>query len=740
MFDIFQVEVESQTATLTAGLLQLEAHQPGKPVLESLMRAAHSIKGAARLVNIPVAARVAHAMEDCFVAAQAGTLRLGPHEIDTLFAATDLLGKICRWPEAEIADFEVRHVNEAEVLIGSLRKLLPGQDGIPPAVPLAPESSHALQQTGGDEPLGLRPQEHGRFVRLTAESLNRLLGLAGESLVESRWLRPFADSLQQLKRQQSRIGEALERVRHALDEGQPAAARTQLNTLLRDFGASRQLLADRAQELEVFDRRAAQLSHRLYLEALRTRMRPFGEGTRRFPRMVRDLARSLGKTIHLEIIGENTQVDRDILERLEAPLAHLLRNAVDHGCQTPEERQAVGKPIENQVRMEARHSAGMLVVTVSDDGWGVDPEAVRTAVVARAIARPDAARRLGDAELLQFLFLPGFTLKRTVTEISGRGVGLDVVQNMVRSVRGSIRLSNQPGRGLRVQLQLPLTLSVLRALLVEVAGEPYAVPLSQISRALHLLRPAIDWLEGRPHFKFNDQPTGLAVAHTLLECGKPHPTTAELPVLVLGDHSMRYGLVVDRFLGERELVVQPLDPRLGKIRNIAAGATTEEGEPVLILDVDEVMRTIEQQVANGLSTGLERDGLEPPARLPKRILMADDSPSIRRLYQDLLIAKGYLVDAASHGLQAWLAVRDTRYDLVVTDIDMPHMNGIDLTGRIKNDPRLKSIPVLIISDRESDLDRTRGLEAGADRYLFKGTATEQIILQTVTELLVACPG
>src|SRR5690242_12012075 len=185
-------------------------------------------------------------------------------------------------------------------------------------------------------------------------------------------------------------------------------------------------------------------------------MRPFGEGVRRFPRMLRDLARSLDKQVRLEVQGENTQVDRDILERLETPLAHLLRNAVDHGCETPEERQRAGKPAEATIRLEARHSAGMLLVTVTDDGAGVQTDRLRAAIASRKLALPPIAEKLSEPELLEFLFVPGFTLKETVTEISGRGVGLDVVQNMVKSVRGGVRASSQPGRGLRVQLQLPL--------------------------------------------------------------------------------------------------------------------------------------------------------------------------------------------------------------------------------------------------------------------------------------------
>src|SRR5258706_9545183 len=209
-------------------------------------------------------------------------------------------------------------------------------------------------------------------------------------------------------------------------------------------------------------------------------MRPFADGIRRFPRMVRDLSHSLGKEVRLEIVGEKTQVDRDILEKLEAPLTHLVRNALDHGCEPPDARRHAGKPRENVVRIEARHSAGMLMITVSDDGTGIDPQRVREKIIQRKLSTPDVAKRMSEPELLEFLFLPGFTMKDTVTEISGRGVGLDVVQNMVRTVRGTIRAATKPGKGSRFQLQLPLTLSVIRTLLVEVGGEPYAIPLGQI--------------------------------------------------------------------------------------------------------------------------------------------------------------------------------------------------------------------------------------------------------------------
>jgi two-component system sensor histidine kinase and response regulator WspE len=772
MFELFRAEAENQTAILTAGLLELERTPATPQAFEMLMRAAHSLKGAARIVNLQAAVRVAHALEDSFVAAQRGELRLSRAEMDVLFRGVDLLGQLARRSEAGLAGWESDNAAGIKLFLSSLAELMaPLQAAAKsPRKPVRPQSDTptgaasvsmakvpddvskvsaeglpvadswtkpglTVQPDGPTPVLVFRKQENTeRVLRLTAENLNRLLALAGESLVESRWLRPFADSLERLKRQHMDLTRQLEFLRSAIENDHQEGARTSVNDLLHRVGGCQKFLADRMQELDMFDRRSAHLSQRLYLEVLRTRMRPFSDGVRRFPRMVRDLARSLGKEIKLEIYGENTQVDRDILERLETPVAHLLRNAVDHGCEPVETRRRVGKSAECTIGLEARHSAGVLLVTVTDDGGGVDPERVRRAVVEKHLATAAVAEKLTESELLEFLFLPGFTLKETVTEISGRGFGLDVVQNMVKTVRGSIRLQNQPGLGLRVQLQLPLTLSVLRALLVEVAGEPYAVPLSQITRALKVPRQEVETLEGRPHFRFGDQQVGLLTAHQVLECGEPEPSSGDLPVVILGDRNNRYGVVVDRFLGERELVVQPLDPRLGKLRDISAAALMEDGAPVLILDIEDLVRSIEKLVVEGM-VNVQRHRLDLPPVVSKRILIADDSLTVRELERKLLAARGYHTEVAVDGMEAWNAVRAERFDLVITDIDMPRLDGMELAALIKKDPRLKSIPVLIISYKDREADRLRGLEAGADCYLTKGSFDDNSLLQAVVDLI-----
>ena len=758
MLELFRVEAENQSAVLNSGLLELERDPGALHQLEALMRAAHSLKGAARIVNLDIAVRVAHALEDCFVAAQHGKIQLRQKEIDVLFRGVDLLLYISKRSEAELALWETDHATEINDFLDTLTRVMTAnqviefstagptpdttasetaQRRVDSATP--PTRSGVATRLPEGESLAARSGKNelsDRVLRLTAENLNRLLGLAGESLVGSRWLHPFADSMLRLKRQQSDLAKSLDGLResltgHHLSEG----ISEQLNDVFGKVSGCRESLTDRLADLEMYDRRSANLSHRLYLEVLKCRMRPFGEGVVGYPRMVRDLARSLGKEVQLEIIGENTQVDRDILEKLEAPLAHLLRNAVDHGCEPSGERQQAGKPLAGAVRLEARHSAGMLLIIIADDGAGIDPERLRQAIVEKKMTTHEVAEKLSEAELYEFLFLPGFTMKETVTEISGRGVGLDVVLNMVKSVRGTIRVNAQRGKGTRFQLQLPITLSVIRTLLVEVAGEPYAIPLAQISRTLKLPLDQIESLEGRHHFLFGDQHVGLLAAHQVLDCGELKPPGDHLPVVVLGDRATRYGLVVDNFLGERELVVQALDPRLGKVKDISAAALMEDGSPVLIVDVEDLVRSIDKLVSGGQLSRVNREAIDTTAKKRKRILAVDDSLTVRELERKLLTSRGYVAEVAVDGMDGWNAVRTGNFDLVITDVDMPRLDGIELVTLIKKDAHLSSLPVMIVSYKDREEDRLRGLEAGADYYLTKGSFHDETLLQAVVDLI-----
>lgn len=724
LIELFRVEAEGQIALLTRHLLALEQGPARPEVLEEMMRAAHSLKGAARIVNLAPAVRVAHVMEDCFVAAQKGQTKLDGARVDALLQGVDWLAQISKLKEAEVEAWTASHDTQLSAYVASLDAQAPAP---------AREAEPAVEKPR-EEPAEAAAAAD-RVLRVTAEKLNRLLGLAGESLVESRRLEPLNRDLQRIKRVQQQLGRTLDRLRDTLGAGVDERAAGYLREARAGAAESRALLQDRIEEIDRLDRAATQLSGRLYREALAVRMRPFADGAAAFPRMVRDLARQLGKEARLALAGEHTQVDRDVLEKIEAPLTHLLRNAVDHGLETTAEREAAGKPACGELRLEARHRAGMLIVTVADDGRGVDLENVRAAIVRKNLTTAEVAATLSPQEVIDFLFLPGFSLKGEVTEISGRGVGLDVVLSMLKALRGTVRVQTKPGAGTTFELHLPVTLSVVRALLVEIAGEPYALPLASVARVLRVDRGQVETAEGRPHFAFEGGRAALVSAREVLELGDTPAGGDSWCVVVLGDKGARQGLVVDKFSGERELVVQPLDPRLGKVEDIAASAVLEDGAPVLILDAEDVRRSMARLTGGGGAgrwSKKKADGADAPR---KRVLVVDDSLTVRELERKLLVARGYEVTVAVDGMEGWNAARTGDFDLVITDVDMPRMDGIELVRLMKADERLKSRPVMIVSYKDREEDRRRGLDAGADYYLTKGSFHDESLLDAVADLI-----
>lgn len=735
LHDLFRMEADGQRQVLTEGLLALELNPTAAATLEECMRAAHSLKGAARIVGLSAAVAVAHSMEDCLVEAQHGRLLLEPNIVDALLRGVDLLGRIADTPAeaaAAWANEEAAEVLEFRAALAAALATPTSASNLPSALPAPPPAELAADAA---EP----PAEEGeeRVLRIAARNLHRMLGLASEALVESRWLDPYIRSLARVKELQRRSALALDRLaeRNAGLMLEPASAEL-LARAQADLAEGQRLLGERVAALDAFDRRLAAVAHGLYDEALASHMRPFADGTRGFKRMVRDLARELGKEARLEIVGSRTPVDRDVLARLEAPLGHLLRNAVDHGIEPPALRAQRGKPVQGEIRLEAHHVSGRLEIRIGDDGQGIDSERIRHAVVARGLADEDTAQRFDADELLEFLFLPGFTLRETVTDISGRGVGLDAVQNMAKQLHGSVRVFSQPEQGTRFQLQLPLTTSVLRALAVDIGGEAYAFPLSRIVATALVSREQIRALEGRQYFELGGREIGLVAARQVLEGGEAAAAGAQLPVVVIGGaHGEHlYGLAVDGFGSVVELVVQALDPRLGKVKDIAAGAILDDGTPALIVDIDDLLRSIERLVAAGhLAQVRHGDGAGAVER--KRVLVVDDSLTVRELQRKLIETGGYAVEVAVDGMDGWNAVRLGRFDLVVTDIDMPRMDGIELVELIKQDPNLRELPVMIVSYKDREEDRRRGLDAGADFYLSKAGFDEEALMQAVADLI-----
>ncbi len=915
LFELFREEVRAHADALSTGLLALEADAANPQRIEPLMRSAHSLKGAARIVGVEVAVRLAHVMEDAFVAAQAGRARIAPADIDRFLQGTDVLAGLAGLADAgELPGWAA--ANEATVarLAPAFERFARGEVSAPPAasapeppakpvpppsppvptavvgslpappdvraVPIPPDplpvgpddgmlglfreelrahllvvaagvaalkagqlpprddAAESLRQIRGAARImkcapveataaavagylttlrGAREAPHSSVlawlrytvdalarlidtdadsfperlaeltpgleqlaavlphtapptapppppvavvpppsppppppavepvakaapaggeavVRVTAQSLSRLMGLAGESLVQARWLHLFSGALARLKKQHEQLTGILDEAYQAAATGRPAE---QVATLIADtrqqVGACRTELANQSGDFDDHAGRAEDLNSRLYREVIASRMRPFADGVHGLARTVRDLARSLGKQARLVVAGEATDVDRDVLEKLEAPLGHLIRNAVDHGIDPPAERAAAGKPEAGTVRVEARHRSGMLLVTVADDGRGVNLDRLRKKVVERGLSTAELVKQMSEAELLEFLFLPGFSTATGVTEISGRGVGLDVVLDSVRKVGGSVRITTKGGEGTTFHLQLPITLSVIRAVVAEIGGEPYAFPHNRIDRLLRVPREQVRSLEHRQFVAVDGQNVGLVVAAQILDLPAGKPPAGDLTVVLLSDATGAYGLVVDAFRGEQDLVVRPLDPRLGKVPNLSAAAVLDDGEPVLIVDVEDLVRSMDQYIQSGSLRRCESRDTGPARK--KRVLVVDDSITVREVERQLLTQHGYDVTVAVDGMDGWNQVRAGNFDLMVSDVDMPRMTGIQLVKAVRGDDRLKTLPVIIVSYKEREDDRMLGLEVGANYYLTKSSFHDNRFIRAAEDLL-----
>jgi len=755
LLELFKLEAEAHCAALSEGLLALEKSPDDRTVVESLMRAAHSIKGAARIVGLDLIVTLAHVMEECFVAVQSGREVLSPGRVDQLLKAVDVLDEVRALAEPDLPGWTQAHAEPIAALVAVLKapapaSAAPTQPVAPPAPELAAPSPVAdLSAPSVSTGVGAG----GESVRVGASVLNRMLFLAGESTVEATRLQSLRARMAGLQASERTLDKALQALREHRAVESKSSSPDSRDGPHSDGGATEDpvaAVAHAASGLQValaeqsarFDdafRRLEQLSGALYTEVLRSRMRPFSEGVTTFPRMVRDIARQLGKSVELRIQGESVEVDRETLQNLESPLTHMIRNCLDHGVETAEERKAAGKRPEATIVLSARHQGGSLIIEVRDDGRGIDPEAVRRKVVDRGMVAASTAENLTHAELLEFLFLPGFSTKQGVTELSGRGVGLDVVQSAVREVSGAVKLESQFGRGVRLTIRLPVTRSVIRAALVRIASELYAVPLARLDRIALIPETFIHPVQGRLQFTLDGASIGLVHAAEILGGGQAQQNQGTALALVIGSGDERCGLIIDEICGEEDLVVRPLDPRLGAVPHIAAAAIRSDGTPVFMLDTDDLLRSLKHSLQGGRLLGVASSQAVAARKGKRRILVVDDSITVREVERQLLTRRGYNVDVAVDGREGYNALRAGRYDLIVTDVDMPRMTGIELIIAVRREPKFADLPIIIVSYKDREEDRLLGLEAGASAYLTKSSFQDDSLIRMVEDLIGA-PG
>ncbi|MCE9671004.1 response regulator [Myxococcus stipitatus] len=725
----FLEELEGHVTSLNRDLLALEREQGGPRAPErvaALLRTLHSVKGAARAASAILVETACHRLEEVLEPLRDG--RTAPPELYELcFAAVDALDDAGR----RLATKQELVGSPLEALLPDLEKAASGapvpphraEAGAPPrpdarapeqastartratAPPSAPPGAKAPEQppeTTSPPP----PPGETLPVRVSAQKLDALMYRSGELRVSALRLEGRTETLEAVREELVRLREA---VRGTEGEAPLRRAESELARVARELAADRRALGNVATALDDEVRRARTL--------------PFVEGCAGLERAARDVARAEGRQVRLEIHGGALELDRSLLQSLREPLLHLVRNAVAHGLESPEERRRAGKPEEGRVTLSARLRGSRVEVRVEDDGRGLDLGALRERARVRGLEVPE-----DDADVARLAFRPGLSTSERVTEVAGRGVGLDVVRAEVEALRGTVEVSSREGQGARFTLDVPLTLSTLRVLLVSAGGQTLALASEGVARLVRLSPKDVREVEGRPTWVAGDALVPLvSLADVLgLPAGPPRQRRG---AVVLEAGTARAALVVDEVLAEQEALVRALGPRVRRARHVAAAAVLPDGRLSLLLNPASLVRA-----AGGRPSGSLFPSTAARATR-RRIVLADDSPTTRALEQSILEGAGYDVVACADGAEAWERLQASGADALVLDVEMPRMDGIALTEAVRASPRFGRLPIVLVTARGRPEDKARGLQAGASAYLVKSAFDPTSLLETLRRLL-----
>lgn len=728
----FVVELDEHVRALNRDLIALEKSPPAadtEALLREMFRTAHSLKGAAHSVGQPMVEAACHEVEEMLAGARNGRLELGPSMFELLYAAADAL------QEAGL------RVREKRALEGSpLETVLQKLDafvktGASPERPSPQTMPPARVPVEAPNPVPARAT-----VRVDVGRLDELLARAGELMVARRRASQRSGDLASLLDLFAKWKSDWRNIARYLHTSGSSENTTSLPVLPRavqgalDRGST--ALKQIEEEIErveaalrtdahLLDRAAAPLEE----DIRRVRMLPFADACMGLDRTVRDASTAAGKEVDLEIAGGDVEIDRSVLEGLRDPLLHLVRNAVAHGIEKPAERRMSGKSPRGLIRLAAGLRGSVVEILVTDDGRGIDLERVRTQAVRMGMVVPDR-----DEDVARLILAPGFSTDPQVTGISGRGVGLDVVMNRIEALHGTLSFSFAPGLGVTFRITVPLTLTSIRALLVKLGSEVYGIPATGIER---IVRAGVDELrtvENRETLLLGGAPVPIARLDDLIGAAvQPADTLpARIPFVVIAAENRRIAVAVDELLSEQEITVKNLGPRLQGIPAVAGGTVLPTGRVSFILNTSDLVR---RGIRLGTATRVGVQAEHGRGRKRKKLLVAEDSVTTRTLVKSILESAGYDVVAAADGAAAWSAMHENDPDLVVTDIDMPRMDGVALTAAIRGSKRFKDVPVILVTALETDADRVRGLEAGADAYLRKSAFDQRSLLETIARLV-----
>jgi len=709
LFQIYREECDEHIQKLNDGLLALE-RAPQQAPIDEILRSAHSLKGASRMMGFKNLEMLAHYLETLLTQLNRGEKEATPAMMEAMYrdidAVTQALGALVEGAEPPSID---ALIDELRVAAGEKTPDAPAQaattaeskERVPAGEARAPAS-----RDGGGAALS--------SIRVQTDRLDNLMNQAGELLVAKIEaldnLRQIEDTLDSLEEWRRRL---------ARETHSPSFGR--IERVGDDLSRALQRLSDNTRRLELLVDGIHEGVRDLRLLPVSTILEPFF-------RMVRDLSRELGKEVELVLEGTSTRLDKKILEELREPLIHLVRNSLDHGIEPPEERERKGKPACGKLVISARQEGTKILVVVRDDGKGLDRRAIADAAGRKGIVSAEEIQRWPEDEVLDLIFHPGFSTAAGVTEISGRGIGLDAVLERLENLKGSIATESKPGEGVTFTLSLPLTLSTTHALLFQCGGDVFCLPTDALEKTLLLAPDDIVRVEGKAVVVIDGTPLAFAWLSDILNLPKEEKKAA-IPALLLQGGKGRVVFGVEALLGEEEIVVKALGKFFSHVPLLSGGTILGKGEIALILSPNELLRSVSHQVKAAAPVSVRSIAPRPAAK--KRVLVVEDTLTTRTMEKNILEAAGYDVTTAVDGEDGLIKLYEKKFDIVVSDVQMPRLDGFALTERIKKDQRFKDLPVILVTALQTEADKRRGIEAGADAYLTKAVFDQKRFLEIV---------
>ena len=763
----FQEEATDLLQRLNEGIINLEAEPTNRPLIDQWLRDAHTLKGSSRMVGLMEISDIAHRMEDVMVKVRDGDLAYTADMTDTFFEALDTVVFLAEHAGKDsAADADVEGITgRLAVIAGSVVVPEQAEDGgsgaaahddarVPAAdadpgsaegsavaddadAPITPDGGQAPQAAHRDERLQSKEQT---TVRIRTSQVDRLLNLVSEVVISQI---KAEQRVRDMRSASMRAAESLQiwgRIKTMLS-ALPHDAQTALDDdlhMLDEYmlGLRKDLVA-LAKDYADDTSRTSTVVGDLQGNAMALRMLPVSTVFNTFPRAMRDLAKQFKKDVDLVIEGGDTELDKKVLEEINDPLVHIMRNAVDHGIEPSAERIAAGKPATGTISLSARQEGDHIIIEVSDDGAGIDPAKVKAAAVRKGYISESEANAMSDREARYLIFEKGFSTAAIITEISGRGVGMDVVREfVVERLKGALDVESELGRGSTFRLTIPLTLAIIRALLLRVGGQTFALPTSSIEETARVERSAVIKVEGHEVIRRQRRTVPLVHLRDILGIDSAGDTTSlKIPIATLGFSGHRIGMIVDEFVGEQQIVIKTLGTHLTRVDNVAGVTILGAGEVVPILNVPDLMANGRQLTGvRARRAGQVEESVKDSG--PRRILICEDSFTTRELERSIFEAAGYDVETATDGAMGLTRLREgLNPDAVVTDVQMPNMTGFELTRAIKSDDVLKNIPVIIVTSLERDEEKAEGISAGADAYITKSVFNQDTLLDTVERLI-----